>query len=408
MDKPMKVVLLALNLDGEDVGEVAMGFELVRRLAAHTELTVLSMQRPGRTPLHEQLPGVEVHTWPEPRLPQQLARFNSMAKPTWVAFARHVRHWLTQARAEGRHFDLAHQFLPRAARYASPLRGQGIPYVIGPVGGALPTPPGFRHEIGGERWFTRLRALDQLRFRYDPWLRASYGEADLVLGVAPYMREVLAPLPIRRFDHLLGIGVADLADPPTRAAAPGRLALLHVGRAVRTKGLRDVIRALGHLHDLPDVTLTSIGDGEELEACRAEAERLNLGARVHFLGRLPRAKIEDWYAQSDALAFPSFRESMGGVLYEAQRWGLPIITVRTGGPDWIVDDSCGLKVEVTDPETIALDLADAIRRFALDPQLRIAMGTAGRARLARDGTWDAKAVHLRKLYDAILRGIQTS
>lgn len=398
----MKVLLLAINLDGNDVGEVATGFELVRHLADRVELTVLALQHAGVVPLAEQLPGVEVQTWPEPEILQRHERLNAMAKLGWPVFTRHVRRWLAAARAEGRHFDLAHHFLPRAPRYAPPLRGQGIPYVIGPVGGSLPTPPGFAAEVGTGAWFARLRAADTFRFRHDPWLRRGYGDAELVLGVAPYMREVLADLPIRRYDSFLGIGIGDLPELPARKAVQGQLALLHVGRAVRTKGLRDVIRALGHLRDLPAVTLTSIGDGEDLAPCRAEVARLGLEERVRFLGRLPRAEIERWYASSDALAFPSFRESMGGVLYEAQRWALPIVTVRAGGPDWIVDDTCGLKVDVTDPETMARHLADAIRVLALNPELRARLGQGAREKVSREGLWEAKAGHMYSLYEEVL------
>lgn len=398
----MKVLLTALNLDGNDVGEVSAGFQLVYELAKQVDLTVLALQRSGVEPLQDQLPHAEVHTWPEPEVLRQQERLNSMAKLAWPIFTRHLQRWLRTAQSRGRHFDIAHQFLPRGPRYASPLRYYNIPYVIGPVGGALPTPHSFRNEVGTEKWFARLRAFDQFRFRRDPWLRASYGNANLVLGVAPYMQKVLADLPIQRFDTLMGIGIRDLAEVPPRDMVAGRLALLHVGRVVRTKGLRDVIRSLSCLSDLPQITLTSIGDGDDLAACQAEVEQLGLKGRVSFLGKLPRSEVEEWYAKSDALAFPSFRESMGGVLYEAQRWGLPIIAARAGGPDWIVDESCGLKVDISDPETLARDLATEIRKLADNPELRIALGSAGRARVEREGLWSKKAEKLVKFYGEAL------
>ncbi|MEP2424879.1 MAG: glycosyltransferase, partial [Tateyamaria sp.] len=254
----------------------------------------------------------------------------------------------------------------------------------------------------GAQWFTRLRALDGLRFRYDPWLRASYTGAELVMGVAPYMRDVLADVPLRRFEPFLGIGVADLEPETVRDTPAGQLKMLHVGRAVRTKGLRDVVRALSHLKDNPEVTLTSIGDGEELEACRAEAEALGVADRVSFLGRLPRAQIEDHYKAADALVYPSFRESMGAVLYEAMRWSLPVVTVRAGGPDYIIDDTCGLKVDVTTPQQMPQDLARCITTLAADPALRQRLGQAGRAKLAAEALWPLKAQKLMQIYQDTL------
>ena len=118
-----------------------------------------------------------------------------------------------------------------------------------------------------------------------------------------------------------------------------------------------MVRAMAHLADLPGVTLTSAGDGEDLAACRAEAERLGLAGRVGFLGQVPRAEVDRLYARADVFAFPSFREPMGGVVFEALHWGLPVITAARGGPDFIVDDSCGIRVPVTDPVRYPRDIA---------------------------------------------------
>ena len=49
------------------------------------------------------------------------------------------------------------------------------------------------------------------------------------------------------------------------------------------------------------------------------------------------SKIQDLYASHDAFCFPSFREPAGGVLYEAMRHGLPVITADRGGYDNIIE-----------------------------------------------------------------------
>ena len=146
-----------------------------------------------------------------------------------------------------------------------------------------------------------------------------------------------------RFRPFLGIGIDCLPDDPERAFGRHGLRLLHVGRGVRTKGLRDVVRALACLGDLEGISLTSIGGGEDIAHCWTEAKALGVADRVSFLGRLPRAEIEDHYRESDVFVFPSFRESMGGVLYEAMRWGLPVVTVDYGGPGFVTDNTCALR-----------------------------------------------------------------
>jgi len=398
----MKVLLIAPNVDGTDVGEAFIAFKWAEALARRCELTVLSFARPGRMALARQLPGVRVVTWPEPAWAMRHERLNAMAKPAWPVFCTHVRRWMAAALARDEAFEVAHQLMPQAARYASPLRHFPVPYVIGPLGGALETPEAFRQEAASAPLFTRLRALDAFRLRNDPWLRQSYAHAALVLGVAPYMEDVLAGVPLRRFEPVLELGVDDLAPPADRTPGEGKLRLLHVGRGVRTKGLRDAVRALAHLRDLPGVTLTSAGRGEEIALCRDEAARLGVADRVEFLGRVPRTDVEALYRAHDVFCFPSFREAAGGVLYEAMRHGLPVIAADRGGPAWIVDETTGLRVPVSEPKRFAADIATAIRRLAHDSALRARLGDGGRAKLAREGLWSAKAERMVALYESIV------
>jgi glycosyltransferase involved in cell wall biosynthesis len=398
----MRVLLIAPNIDGTDVGESFVAFKWAEALASLVDLTVLSFQRPDRPLLTDQLPGARVVTWTEPGFLLRHERLNAMLKPGFPVFSAHVRRWLTAALQRGETFDIAHQLMPQAARYTTPFRHFDIPYVIGPLGGALETPAAFGKEVGSSLFFTRLRALDGWRLRYDPWLRVGYRKAALVLGVAPYMADTLKPVRVRRFEPLLELGIDRLAPHVKRPIKVGCLRLLHVGRAVRTKGLRDVVRALGHLRDMPGITLTSAGSGEEIALCKAEAEQLGVADRVTFLGRVPRSEIEKLYETHDVFAFPSYREPAGGVLYEAMRWGLPIITARRGGPEWIVDDASGLRILVTDPETYAKDIADAVRRLAHDPELRQRLGSGARAKVGAEGLWPDKATRMVALYRSVL------
>lgn len=398
----MKVLLIAPNVDGTDVGEAFVAFKWAQALAELVDLTILSFQRPGRECLAKQLPKASVVTWPEPAWARRNERLNAMLKPAWPVFSGHVRRWIKAAHKRGECFDVAHQLMPQAARYASPLRHFDTPYIIGPLGGALDTPGAFREEASNAPLFTRLRALDRFRFRYDPWLRDTYSRSACVLGVAPYVRDVLSDVPLRRFEPVLELGIDRVAPNSNRDFRAGQLKILHVGRGVRTKGLRDTVRAMAHLRDLGGVTLTSAGAGEEIEACRAEAERLGISDRITFLGKVPREKVEELYASHDVFCFPSFREPAGGVLYEAMRHGLPIITADRGGPAWIVDDLSGIKIPVTEPREFANDIASALRELATNTEKRLRMGQQAKAKVEREGLWPVKAAALVSLYKDVI------
>ncbi|MFO6464587.1 glycosyltransferase family 4 protein [Jannaschia sp. KMU-145] len=396
-DRKPHILLISPFMSGEATGEAFIAFRWAEALAPLVDLTVAAFESPGHRPLAAQLPGARAVTWVLPRALRRHTRLGAMLKPEWPVFARHVRRHLA-----GAEYDLTHQIMPQGMRYAVPLRHGRAPFVVGPLGGSLPTPPAFAHEVAPPGWFARLRALDGLRLRHDSTLRASYREAALILGVAPYVRDALeaAGIAPRAYADVLELGIDDVA-PPRIARGDGEIRLLHVGRGVRTKGLRDAVRAMARVDD-PRLRLISAGDGPELPECRAEADRLGIADRVTFHGLIPRAEVETLYAEADIFVFPSFREPAGNVVYEAMRWGLPMIVADAGGPGAFLGDDAAIKVPVTDPDRFAGDIAAAIGRLAADPEARARLGQAARAQVLRDGLWPAKAVDLARRYREII------
>ena len=283
-------------------------------------------------------------------------------------------------------------------RYPSPLAGHGIPYVIGPVGGSLPTPAAFASEDTSP-WYVGLRRFDAWRLRHDRPLTRTYDDAACVLGIAPYVGELLGDRRLRRFEVVSETAIETLAPQVDRAARRGAdVRLLHVGRLVRSKGLRDVLAALALTDPAVRLTLDVAGDGPDRQACEQLTAELGLADRVRFHGRLDRSDVDSLYRAADVFVFPSFREAGGNVAFEAMGWALPLIVSDIGGPGAAVDDSCGIRIHPSNPGQFARDLASAIDRLAADPELRTRLGAAARKRVAEVGMWDAKIERVDALY----------
>ncbi len=398
MSNPIKLLAVAPYCDGTDVGEAWCAHQWISHLSEVADVTLLTLKRPGCPPASEQLPGTNVIEWDERAALARFERLNSMLKPAYISFYLRARQWLTAELSRGRTFDIAHQFSPIALRYPTPLTGFPIPYLIGPLGGSLDTPAGFLGECQSAAWYTRLRRLDRWRLKRDRLLKNSYSEAAAVLGVAPYVEALLAPAGPQRFEVISELGIENLAAPRCRPGKPGTLRLIHVGRGVRTKGLRDAVRAMARLPETLDVRLKVAGRGEELSICQLEAERLGVGQRIQFLGQVPRSDVETLYREADAFLFPSFREPSGSVIFEALRHGLPVITTNRGGPGYVVDDSCGISVDAHSPEQLANDLAGAITTLALDLEHRNRLSAGARKRVEQIGLWANKIDWLIGLY----------
>jgi teichuronic acid biosynthesis glycosyltransferase TuaC len=136
--------------------------------------------------------------------------------------------------------------------------------------------------------------------------------------------------------------------------------LLLVGTMRHVKGPDILARALRALVDRGrDVRLVHVGESfyggyrRDFEEFRKLVHRLNLAARVEFVGKKPTPELVRYMQDSALLVLPSRRESLGLVLAEALACGTPVVSTRCGGPEDIVTDEVGVLVPTDDPEALA-------------------------------------------------------
>ncbi|MGP3535733.1 glycosyltransferase family 4 protein [Microbacterium sp. RD1] len=393
----MKLLLIAPHADREATGESALAFEWVARMARRHDATVLTYrQRSGRR-LSEQLPDVRIVEWQDPPLIGRNERFSAMLNPGYPLFRARARRWIRRALARGERFDVAHQVTPVSLRYASPLSGLGVPYVLGPLGGSLTSPEGFAAEEGGAPWFTALRRLDGIRLRRSRGLRSSFADAACVVGIAPYVAELLSDVPVRELRIMSDVGIDELPAPARPSRRTTGVRFLFVGRVIRTKGVRDAIRALALLPP-GTAALDIVGDGYDREGCQQLVAELGLGGAVRFHGHVAHDEVADFYRDADVFLFPSYREAGGIVVLEAMSYGLPLIVSARGGPAAAVDSASGIRVEARDPAQYARDLAAAMAELASSPARRRAMGRSARARVAEEFLWDRRVATMDGIY----------
>jgi glycosyltransferase involved in cell wall biosynthesis len=396
----VRLLLIAPTVDGQDVGEAWVAYQWVKHSALRHDVTLLTYRKRGRPAVAGQLPGVRVVEWEEPPLVGRAERLNSLLKPGYLPFYFRARRWVKRALADGEKFDIIHQPVPVAMRYPSPAIGLGLPVVVGPVGGGLASPPGFDAEDTAP-WYVKLRRLDRMRLRGDPLLRRTYEQADCVLGIAPYVLTTLDQLNLKRFAVMGETALSELRPRVEHSQAVEAVRLLFVGRLIRTKGARDAIAALASLKDL-NLVFDIVGDGFDRAACEELTDRLGLRSRVNFHGALPHDGVLDFYEHSDVFVFPSYREPGGNVVFEAMAACLPLIVADRGGPAYVVDDWCGIRVRPESPEQYASALAVAIRRLAEDSALRRTLGEGARRRVEEVGLWEPKVRTAEALYAELI------
>jgi len=158
---------------------------------------------------------------------------------------------------------------------------------------------------------------------------------------------------------------------------PGRFAVGWVGRMTGVKRTDDVVRAFAALRARGvDACLCIVGDGPDRDQVERRAHELGVIRDCLFLGY--QEDVARFFAVFDAFVLSSVNEGTPVVAIEALAAARPVVATRVGGvPDVVTDGVDGFLVEPGDFDA----LAERLERLALDPELRRAMGVAGRARV---------------------------
>ncbi len=168
--------------------------------------------------------------------------------------------------------------------------------------------------------------------------------------------------------------------------------LLYVGDL--RKGAAEALRALALV---PSAQLLLISRSPT-HRYRELAQRLGVGERARFLP--PVDRIEDYYAASDALLFPTVYDAHGMVIWEAMACGLPVITTRAAGAAEILTHlKDGMLVE--DARDVHA-FAHFVRWLQEDVALREAIGRRARERV-QVFSWDRVARETLRVYEQARR-----
>ncbi len=238
-------------------------------------------------------------------------------------------------------------------------RSKGAIHVYTPHGGSLHYP---LNTINGA-FYSRLERT--LMNRTDLFLFESAFARDT------YQRTIGTPKGLVRcvFNGV----TADEFDPVVKAA--DATDIVYVGEFRHIKGADLLVDAVARLRaDGKSVTLTLAGDGEELEALKAQIEKLGLTEAVRFIGHV---KARYGFSKGTVLVVPSRGDSMPYVVIEAAAAGIPMVAANVGG----IPEIFGPHAEALFAPNIAGAMADAIEIALDDPETALARAKSLRERI---------------------------
>lgn len=226
---------------------------------------------------------------------------------------------------------------------------------------------------------TVFRVLERLLAKVTTVLVAVSPEVrdDLVqLGVAPVEKFAVVRLGIELEKRVASDTPRD--EVRRRLGIPSeRFVVGWIGRMTGVKQTQDLLVALGNLRTAGvDASLLIVGDGPDRSGFERRAFDLGLAEHCLFLGY--QEDVARWYAAMDAVALPSGNEGTPVTVIEALAAGKPVVAYDVGGvPDVVREGIDGFLVEPGD----AAAMAERLARLAVDPELGLRLGAAGRDRV---------------------------
>lgn len=217
-------------------------------------------------------------------------------------------------------------------------------------------------------------------------------QADLVAQGCPEQKIRVVPL---------GVDLSRY-HPVPRPHRP-RLRVLMIGREVEKKGFDDGLRACARARDLgADLEVMLLGTGAPgAPALRRLADQLGLPV----LWPAPATPVSSVISEADVLLVPSRtardgdQEGTPTVICEGSAAALPIVATRHAGiPEQVEHEVTGLLAPERDIDGLAAHLV----RLSRDPDLRGALGTAGRRKMLAEFSQDAHRERLEAVYRELL------
>jgi glycosyltransferase involved in cell wall biosynthesis len=325
--------------------------------------------------------------------------------PFSLAFEWHAWRQLRRRIFAGE-FDVVLRLMPMTPVLPSPfaffLRRGPVPFVIGPLNGGLPWPPGFRQLDNQKEWVSNLRNL----YRYLPFAHSTYRHAAAIIAASSQTYAEFAAYCDKLF-FVPEPGIArslcfgDSRSPETGA----KLELIFVGGLVPRKACDLALRAAAPLLRSDLARFTVVGDGPERNRLKQLARSLGIENAVFFCGWLSHAEVLRRLRSADVMVFPTLRDNGAGVVFEALGSGAVPVVADFGGPGDIVHPDVGYKVPLANESDMVSQMEKILTGLALDRDLLNRLRQQGMTYVRECLTWDAKAERTTRVLNwAVRRG----
>lgn len=268
--------------------------------------------------------------------------------------------------------DLIHYAAPVGYREPGFLHKFGKPYVWGPFGGMYQIPREFIREAPVKtRLVWRMKNLLNAVQFHSPRIKHVLKRADVLIACTKTQqdmvnhllkKDVCRYLPENGIDYEKQQAVSD--DFIERKFSERCVNVLWIGRNDINKNTRLLLDSLAKC-TAENFRCTFVGEGCADLVAHVQDEQLL--SRLSFSDSIPREKVLEMYKEAHLLVITSAMEANTTVLFEALENCVPVMTVdHCGMADVVQHENTGIKIPVSDYETMCASFASQIDRVCKD------------------------------------------
>lgn len=418
-----RVLIIAHEFSPYQGSECAEGWNLVTRLAGYHDVTVAMASGSHFNPksykeaidsylkTKGEIPGLDFLVIERPESSKWVVKLNRKFRrlgPIGLPFLYYIdyAHWhksaikaITKIHRE-KPFDIIHQLTQIVYREPGYGWKLDIPFVWGPTGGTTNLPLSFYKELGlVSKLLEIVRTFSNfLQFNLKKRVLLANKHAKIIYAFSREDAEKFAQRASGKIKIMLDAGTYPVAESRTGRYLESQKPLtgLWCGQLSDRKAPSILLKAIASNEITRTVKFNIIGDGPLRNSMIQLAEQLNL-SNINWIKEVSHDDIFRYMQASDFLIHTSLREATSNVIPEAISTGLPVICHDINGMSIAVNDNCGIKVPLIDPEKSILGFQKAIIRLVEEPGLLQKL-KEGSLQRAKEISWDKMAEEIAADY----------
>lgn len=279
-----------------------------------------------------------------------------------------------------------------------------IPLVWGPIGGLHQFPAKYLKgsSLKMKLFFYTKIILNKIQFRFSPRVNKAIKYSNILISATPDSYNRIKKVKKRESIHIPDQAThTNKIDKIENRFIGKKLNVIWVGKFDFGKQLHIALKALAKTKNR-NIILNIYGSGNEMQVYEAKklTKELNMENQVIFHGFQAKDEINKAMQRSDIFLFTSVSEGTPTVIMEAISNNLPIICYDACGFGIVVDETIGIKLQLTNPKTSINEFAFHLNELYNDRDRLISL-SKGCIEAQEKLSWTKNAKNVTMIYQSL-------